>query len=149
MFRIPDSRLYPSLSVEWTYSPMSVDFTVKFISSQGILPMAQQLQFTCDGCGRELTSWSDGNPYYMDDSGQKQYAYHPDHEGLARCIGNDAEHLCLNCGLEFKVDSRFPAAACPDCQSTDQVDTYELDGRPCPFCKRGIFRLDPGAMAIS
>jgi DNA-directed RNA polymerase subunit RPC12/RpoP len=111
--------------------------------------MAQQLRFTCNDCGREVSSWSDGNPYFIDESGQKQYAYHPDHERLALCIGNDAEHLCLTCGLEFKVDSRSPTRSCPKCHSTNHVDTYELDGSPCPFCKRGTFRVDSEASAIS
>ncbi len=53
-----------------------------------------------------VEAWSDGNPYYIDGGGAKLYAYHPDHDSLAQCIGNDDPHLYLSCGREFMVDSR-------------------------------------------
>ena len=28
--------------------------------------MAQQVIFTCDGCGHTVESWDDGNPYYIE-----------------------------------------------------------------------------------
>ena len=36
--------------------------------------------------GDPIEAWSDGNPYYIDDAGDKQYAYHPDHEKRIRRI---------------------------------------------------------------
>ena len=51
--------------------------------------MAQRTTWLCTTCGHSIAAWSDGNPYYIDEAGEKQYAYHPDHERLARCIGND------------------------------------------------------------
>jgi len=45
----------------------------------------------------------DGNPYWIADSGEKHYAYHPYHEKIARCVGYDSPHLCLSCGKEFQV----------------------------------------------
>jgi hypothetical protein len=30
------------------------------------------------GCGRKIDAWSDGNPFYIDETGKKQYAYHLD-----------------------------------------------------------------------
>jgi hypothetical protein len=35
----------------------------------------------------------------------KQYVYHPQHDTLALCIGNDAPHLCLACRVDVMVDS--------------------------------------------
>ncbi len=105
--------------------------------------MAEGVRHVCSACRRAIEAWSDGNPYYIDEAGQKQYAYHPDHERLARCIGNDTPHLCLGCGYEFNVDSRAPAAGCPTCTSGDIVDTFQLSGRRCPYCKEGLFAVDP------
>ncbi len=56
---------------------------------------------------------ADGNPYYIDEAGGKQYAYHPDHERLALCIGNDIPHLCLSCGKKFRLDSAPPPPCAP------------------------------------
>ena len=47
--------------------------------------MAQQTTWLCTTCGHSIGAWSDGNPYYIDEAGEKQYAYHPDHERLALC----------------------------------------------------------------
>lgn len=52
--------------------------------------MAETVRFTCSELGKTIEAWSDGNPYHIDENGQKQYAYHPDHENLARRIGNDS-----------------------------------------------------------
>jgi DNA-directed RNA polymerase subunit RPC12/RpoP len=111
--------------------------------------MAEAVCYICSECGKTLEAWSDGNPYYIDEKGQKQYAYHPDHENLARCIGNDSPHLCLNCGKEFLVDSRAPSMECPQCGEKDFVSTFELDGITCPFCKRGIFERDSNFRVVS
>lgn len=67
--------------------------------------MAECIRYVCNHCSKDLQSWSDGNPYFINASGRKEYAYHPNHEGLARCIGNDSPHLCLQCGHGFRVDS--------------------------------------------
>ena len=68
--------------------------------------MAEGLRYVCGECAHAVEAWSDGNPYYIDGGGAKLYAYHPDHDSLAQCIGNDDPHLCLSCGREFMVDSR-------------------------------------------
>jgi DNA-directed RNA polymerase subunit RPC12/RpoP len=111
--------------------------------------MTECVRFVCENCGKAIEAWSDGNPYYIDEDGEKQYAYHPDHENLARCIGNDSPHLCLACGKQFKVDSRAPRTGCPACNSPEIVDTFHLDGRDCPFCKTGVFAADPDFWCIS
>lgn len=111
--------------------------------------MAQRTRFECDQCGRSIEAWSDGNPYYLDQDGKKRYAYHPDHENLDRCIGNDVPHLCLACGAAVTVDNRDPRDSCPDCQVGPLVATYELEGQPCPYCDEGTFRQDPDHFAVS
>ncbi|MBT8395525.1 MAG: hypothetical protein KJN92_01105, partial [Gemmatimonadetes bacterium] len=111
--------------------------------------MAEGVRFVCSDCKRTIEAWSDGNPYYFDESGQKKYAYHPDHRNLARCIGNDTPHLCLGCAEGFMVDSRAPVEGCPKCGLTRFVGTFELGGHQCPFCDAGEFYLDPDFHAIS
>lgn len=111
--------------------------------------MAQALLFVCNSCGKSVQAWSDGNPYFIDESGEKQYAYHPDHDRLALCIGNDTPHLCLKCGEEFKVDSRSPVDRCPLCSSSEISPTFELGGKRCPCCEAGVFVEDPEFHCIS
>ena len=111
--------------------------------------MAEGIRYVCGACDHAIEAWSDGNPFYIDEEGQKQYAYHPDHEALARCVGNDVPHLCLTCGEAFKVDSRAPRAGCPACGAEDMVETYRLAGQRCPYCEEGIFAKDPDFYCIS
>ncbi|MCK4872896.1 MAG: hypothetical protein KAS72_09245 [Phycisphaerales bacterium] len=111
--------------------------------------MAEGLRYVCNGCGHAIEAWSDGNPYYIDETGAKQYAYHPDHERLDQCIGNDSPHLCLSCGHEFMMDSLAPVSACSNCAAHKLVPTYQLDGQPCPYCKAGVFVADPDSHCIS
>lgn len=111
--------------------------------------MAEGKRFICSSCHRTIEAWSDGNPYYIDRSGRKRYTYHPDHERLAKCIGNDTPHLCLACGKQFNLDSRTPTNKCPDCGAPDIADLYELGGRRCPYCKAGAFVADKRFHVIS
>jgi DNA-directed RNA polymerase subunit RPC12/RpoP len=111
--------------------------------------MAEGLRYVCESCGKAIVTWSDGNPYYLNDAGVKEYAYHPDHDRLAKCIGNDSPHLCLGCGNEFLVDSRAPITKCPTCGADEIVDTFQLAGCRCPYCKAGKFNEDPEFRCIS
>ena len=111
--------------------------------------MAECVRFACGNCGASVDAWSDGNPYYIDEAGQKRYAYHPQHDLLERCIGNDVPYLCLECGEQFNVDSRLPLTACPKCTSTAIRDKSDLAHQRCPICKRGVFTRDPRPGAIS
>ena len=111
--------------------------------------MAECIRFVCENCENAIEAWSDGNPFYIDEAGKKQYAYHPDHENLARCIGNDSPHLSLACGEQFKVDSRAPRTGCLGCGSADTARMFQLDGRGCPFCKGGEFAVDPDFFCVS
>ena len=110
--------------------------------------MAEQRRFVCDTCDHEIFVWSDGNPYYFDENGQKQHAHHPD--GMFdHCVENDLEHICLNCAKEFRVDSAKPIDCCPSCNSKDFVPCFDLDGKPCPWCKKGVVHTDPEMWTIS
>jgi len=100
--------------------------------------LAQEIIFICNSCGETISAWDDGNPYYLDRRGRKHYAYHPDSKREA-CIGNDSPHLCLSCGKSFMVDSRTPLHQCPKCSSSSICDSYHLQGKSCPFCRKGIF----------
>lgn len=111
--------------------------------------MAQCERFQCDKCSKIIESWSDGNPYFVDEHSVKQYAYHPDHEALSRCIGNDSPYICLSCANEFMVDSQKPTSRCPKCSSEEIVDTQDLDQKKCPFCKRGTFTRDSEFFVVS
>lgn len=46
--------------------------------------MAECSRYVCNHCSKELQSWSDGNPYVINESGSKEYTDHPDHEGLIK-----------------------------------------------------------------
>ena len=111
--------------------------------------MAQALRFVCTHCQHEIKAWPDGNPYYINENGAKQHAYHPDHERLALCIGNDSPQLCVSCGQRFMIDSRAPITVCPECNSSQLVGIYELGGHSCPYCKVGKFLTDLNFFCIS
>ena len=110
--------------------------------------MAMATHYCCSSCSFTIVAWSDGNPYYVDERGEKSYAYHPDvkHD---LCIGNDVPNICLTCAGQVKVDSRFPSRTCPQCAKPTLVELTELDGTQCPKCKSGIFVTDAHSRFIS
>ena len=111
--------------------------------------MADCRKFNCTCCSFTAEAWSDGNPYFIDEKGEKQYRFHPDHEGLARCSGNDASFICLECAHEFLMNSLSQVILCPACQSDSTFDSYNLDKEPCPSCKKGLLELDINFDAVS
>jgi DNA-directed RNA polymerase subunit RPC12/RpoP len=110
--------------------------------------MARGMRFVCENCSTTIEAWDDGNPYYFDADGKKEYAYHPEPK-LQLCVGNDAPHLCLECGTHVMVDSQAPDTHCVQCGSGNIVDLFRLEGHRCPACKLGVFTLDPHFVAIS
>ncbi|MGZ8377188.1 MAG: hypothetical protein ACXWZS_12635 [Gemmatirosa sp.] len=110
--------------------------------------MAEGREFACTACARTITAWDEGDPYYRDADGEKQYAYHPSPE-RARCTGVDSPRLCLACGAECTSDSAAPTTRCPACAARRLVDTWKLEGRACPWCSAGVFRSDPTHFRIS
>lgn len=111
--------------------------------------MAECVRFVCSGCGHPIEAWSDGNPFYIDEAGNKKFAYHPNHDELEKCIANDEPHLCLICGNEVNIDSRLEAKTCPECGSTSVVDTFGLEDVKCPKCHEGHFIRDNDFYCIS
>lgn len=111
--------------------------------------MAMALRYLCENCDHAIVAWDDGNPYYIDEAGGKQYAYHPDHERLERCVGMDSPHICMACGHEFMVDSRSQIVKCLMCDAGEIADVRHLGGRRCPYCKAGVFAADPDFTCIS
>lgn len=110
--------------------------------------MAGCIRYVCQNCRFDLESWDEGCPYYIDERGKKRYAFHPD-PMRDKCIGNDSPYICLECGRQFKVDSRAPRTNCPKCKSTDIIDTFNLQGQKCPKCKKGVIMRDPDFFIIS
>ena len=105
--------------------------------------------FVCSNCKREIQSWSDGNPYFLNANEEKEYAYHPDHVKLSKCIGNDTPQICLSCTTEFMSDSESPTIHCPQCQSKEIADMFQLENRICPYCNEGQFALDQNGTIVS
>ena len=111
--------------------------------------MALGIRFVCSDCGHFIEAWDDGNPFYIDETGKKIYAYHPNNDELAKCIANDVPYLCLTCGAESKIDSRLDPKACPECGSADVAETFGLEGVKCPKCRDGTFFWDRSFDCIS
>ena len=110
--------------------------------------MAAGQVFKCSACSHVFEAWDEGNPYYLDERGEKHYAYHPSPE-RARCTANDTPTLCLSCGAEIMRDSAAPITRCPQCGAGKLVALWLLEGRPCPYCKVGTFTAVPDSYMIS
>ena len=110
--------------------------------------MAEAKRYICSDCDKSILAWDDGNPYYIDAKGKKKYAHHPD-PMRDKCTGNDSDVICLGCGEIFILDDRASAKACPKCKSADIAELFELEGRQCPYCKKGKFAVVPGECCIS
>ncbi|MBF0234456.1 MAG: hypothetical protein HQK65_15655 [Desulfamplus sp.] len=109
--------------------------------------MAEQRIFTCSHCHKSVSAWSDGNPYYINEQGDKQYAYHPNHDLLSKCIGNDIPHICLGCGHEFNMDSLNPVSQCSRCHCEQLIACFNLEAQTCPYCKQGVLHGIMGAIS--
>jgi hypothetical protein len=110
--------------------------------------MAAGFVFACTGCARTITAWDEGRPYYDAADGERRYAFHPD-PLRERCTGVESDLLCLACGAECESDSAKPTRRCPACASRALVDTFALEGRPCPSCRAGTFHADPDHFMVS
>jgi DNA-directed RNA polymerase subunit RPC12/RpoP len=110
--------------------------------------LAQAVKYNCTHCKHEIVAWDEGDPYFLDRKGAKVYAYHPNPD-RDRCIGVDSPHLCLDCGSQFRVDSRAPIDACMNCGSKNIANIYVLENRRCPACRKGTFVRDPKYVLIS
>ena len=110
--------------------------------------MAEGYVFVCTECEKAIEAWIDGNPYILDENGEKEYVYHPDERSGQR-VGNDYPNICLECAHLFTIDTQALIDKCPECESSKLVETFHIDGQPCPFCKKGKFVKDPDIFMIS
>jgi len=110
--------------------------------------MAEGHTFVCSHCARSISAWDDGDPYYDDADGTRHYAHHPD-PARDLCVEVESPVLCLGCGGEAVSDSAAPLTACPTCASEEIVDMWDIEGRRCPYCRRGTFSVDSSSPMIS
>ena len=103
--------------------------------------MASGMHLKCKKCDFTIEVWSDGNPYFIDDSGQKKYAYHPQSEADL-CTEVDVPHICQKCAHQFNVDSAATISHCPKCDYDKIIETWYLLGESCPACKEAKIVAD-------
>jgi hypothetical protein len=133
------------------------------------LSMASSTHFKCDACGFSLEIWDDGHPYIRGLTGRRHYFYHPanqkevaqfvdamlGHEGtaserrayLAAHAGCEGEFLCMDCCKLSKIDEARDPKACRKCHRPDLIPAMELEGSPCPKCRKGLFQGTMGAIS--
>ena len=110
--------------------------------------MAQGYDLRCSNCEKTIEAWDEGHPFYLDMSGKRVYAYHPDPE-RDFCTGVESDCMCLDCGNEMRQDVDALLKPCAKCRGLNIVDVTDLAGKSCPTCKRGVFRVVEGSDRIS
>lgn len=110
--------------------------------------MAQGFEIRCTHCAKTLEVWDEGHPFYQDVFGKRVYAYHPDPE-RDFCTGVESDCMCLDCGNEMRQDVDALIVPCGKCGSVNVADVSVLEGKVCPVCKRGVFRVVDGSERIS
>ena len=110
--------------------------------------MAACIRLVCNHCSNAIEAWDDGNPYYFDAEGKKQYAWHPDPK-RELCTGNESLRLCLECGEQTMIDAKVRGGRCGACRSKAVVHLFDLAGKRCPACKLGTFAVDPNFTCVS
>jgi hypothetical protein len=104
--------------------------------------MAAGIRFVCNSGGETITSWDEGEPYYLDKRGRKKYAYHPDPK-RDQCIGIDSPQPVLV--LWRELYGRFPIPNRPMPEMFLHLDPRHLrPGRPeLPVLQKGQIRARP------
>ena len=129
------------------------------------LTMAEVKKFVCSHCRYLLEVSDQGHPYFLSDAGKPQFFSQPAREGqleeflqqsagkvltgpartafLAERMGKLSEMLCIACGGKFKRDLDRQEATCPGrkCHSPNVSAVWQLEGKTCPSCKTGHFKL--------
>jgi DNA-directed RNA polymerase subunit RPC12/RpoP len=134
--------------------------------------MAMGLLYRCTGCGLSVTTWDEGNPYILDDQGEMHFFYHPggwdvveevvnssavgmtltgkEREAFIHSrVGNQSDHICLDCGTLYRCDIERAEPVCPGCASGRSCRTWRIEGVECPKCRKGVFERDVEFTAIS
>ena len=110
--------------------------------------MAHGYDFRCTHCAKTIVAWDEGHPFYLDATGKRVYAYHPDPE-RDFCTGIESDSLCLDCGKQMRQDVDAFLKPCRKCKGVNIADVTGLEGKGCPFCRRGMFRVDEGSHRVS
>ena len=127
--------------------------------------MAEEKTFVCSHCRYLLAASDQGHPYFLSDAGKPQFFSHPGsaeqleefvqqsagktltgkarEDFLAQRSGKMSDLLCLDCGSKFKKDLDRQEAVCPGrkCHSKNVAAVWQLEGKTCPSCKTGHFKL--------
>ena len=128
--------------------------------------MAELKRFVCSHCRYLIEALSQGEAYFISDAGkllpldparrEEQLAEFLQQSAgrdligaerdafIAQRTGTLSPMLCVACGSTFKRDTHKPEASlCPrrKCQSKNVFPTWQLEGKPCPSCKTGHFKL--------
>lgn len=109
--------------------------------------MAQGKTLVCSGCKKSLHVWEDGNPYVTGPAGKKTFFHHPDPR-MGEADGNAPDCVCNACGKRGRVDEHRLPKTCRTCKVGTLVPAWELEGKPCPWCKTGIIE-NSGVMIVS
>lgn len=114
-----------------------------------------------------MEAWDYGNPYIIDQSGERQHCLHPAagdiikdvraviaiadpdvlHKDAGR-MGNESDLLCLDCGHSTRLDPDVDTLTCAKCGGAKLRDHMELDGAACPKCRKGTLVIG-GLMMVS
>jgi len=126
--------------------------------------------FTCTHCQFDIDSWDDGSPYLLCDDGRRHYFGHPiEHFEWKRCfemetgqpptsndelmafvsarVGHEAHYLCLHCARQAQRDPKRDSLLCTGCKKPTLKALTELEGIPCPKCKKGVFHGEMTAIS--
>lgn len=126
--------------------------------------MALIKTFICSHCRHEITVSDEGHPYLRDAAGKRHSFYHPlesrvteplfrketgldchkDRKAFEAFLrergGAEEDHLCLHCGRMTRRDGNGETMRCTRCKRAALVKCWDLEGRPCPKCREGVFR---------
>ena len=127
--------------------------------------MAEVKKFVCSHCRYLLEASDRGHPYFLSDGGKPQFFTEAPREEqvaaflqhsagkelkdqeraafLAQRTGTMSDMLCVDCGGKFKRDVDRQELVCPGrkCHSNNVFAIWHLEGKTCPSCKTGHFKL--------
>jgi DNA-directed RNA polymerase subunit RPC12/RpoP len=131
--------------------------------------MAMCTDYTCGRCGFRVESWDDGNPYLMNAAGKRHHYYHPggpsdimrlyqeltgapeDWSALETYShthgGIEGDYLCQHCGRQTRRDPARDVLRCTGCKRMALLPCEDLEGKPCPKCRQGVFTGQFGAIS--
>jgi len=124
--------------------------------------MAICTAFTCNHCGFQIESWSDGYTYLRGTDGTRHYYLHPgehevwnerfeaEHQRRASTeeellafveanMGCEHYYVCRRCGRQTRRDPERDSMGCTGCRRRELHPIDELEGVTCPKCGKGTF----------